>query len=334
MKIAHIVPPNWMNTFASPNTTYQMTLTHWVLGFEEYLKKLRARDPKVYLLLDNGTFEGKSHTIKELNKACSLSKANEVVLPDSAGNPGETLRSSWNALDQIVCENVMFVPQGNTLKEWCDCLEAWIGKWEPSTYSDSCNLSIGIPSIRKVDSTKPVGVSKVEQITYAAKFSYPIHLLGLPSLKRFIEEDLKTALDLEVRGIDTSTAFALGAAGKLVSLQTKKTYLKDPLSYPELPIYSRRLIQLNMAILDDWVRTGDAVSGIHCGTIRQCASRWLKFWVEGIVPLGKVMRACGVPLGRYALTEARGREQFIRPLTKLERLDKGETLIQVVPTIR
>ena len=120
----------------------------------------------------------------------------------------------------------------------------------------------------------------------------------------------------------------------MVSSQTKKTYLKDPLNYQELPIYRRRLIHLNMAILDDWVRTGDAEHGIFCGTIRQCASRWLKFWAEGLAPLNKVMRTCGMPLGRYALTKARKRELFIRPLSKLERLAEGETLIQVVPTIR
>lgn len=336
MKIAHIVPPNWVNTFASPNITYQMTLAHWVLGLgsEEYLKKLRVRDPKVHLLMDNGTFEGESHTIKELNKACSLAKANEVVLPDSAGNPGETLRYSWSALDKIVCENVLFAPQGHTLEEWCECLKAWVGKWESSTYNDSYNLSIGIPSIRKTGSTKPVGVSKAEQITYAAKFNYPIHLLGLPDLKRFVEEDLKTALDCGIRGIDTSTAFALGAEGKLVSSQTKKTYLKGPLDYQELPTHRRRLIHLNMAILNDWIRTGDAAQGIFCGTIRQCASRWLKFWAEGLAPLSKVMRACGMPLGRYALTKVRRRELFTRPLNKLERLAEDETLIQVVPTIR
>lgn len=323
MRIAHIVPPDWTNAF--PLGEYRMALAHWVFQYPAYAEQMR-RGKEAYILMDSGSFEDQQVTVDQINDAAFDLKADEVVLPDAPGDAKETLRRSWEALGKIGTKRVMFVPQGRTHEEWCTCLTSWLLQWEKHSWSDSYNLSIGVASLRERDSTKSVVGTKAALLQEALKQGFPIHLLGLPHLGNHAKDITRVR---GVRGIDTSTAFALGARGILVTPTAKKIRLGDPEQYMKLTTSARRLITLNMHILESWMAVDAKPEVIPVHVIRQTASKWLKYWAQGFAELPDVMKACGIPIGRYALTRRRRREMFVRPLSRFEKLKDKEILVEV-----
>ena len=326
MHIANITPPQWAGTF--PQGPYRMALAHWVLDNQLYAKKIRLDDP--YILMDNGAFEGSQVEVALLNEATTRIAASEVVLPDTPGNARETLQKSWASLGRIASKRIMFVPQGNSIEEWSDCLTAWLIKWEESSWKETYVLSLGITSLRIPGSTKPQIGSRFELIKKVIKTGYPAHLLGVPNTEEFLTRELPEALRLGVRGFDTSLAFALAAKGILLTSKAKKVQLGDPAQYEMLPTNARRLVYLNQAILR--ARTdGICADEIPTRLIRDTAQRWLKYWAEGFEPLVGAMRACGMPIGRYALCKEDGREKHVRLLGEGDLPGEEEELYVLEP---
>lgn len=329
MKIANLVPPPWTGLY--PQGTYLMVLAHWVLKYPTYTEQLRNRPRGAYLLMDSGTFEHAQVNVSEMNKAAAAVNADEIVLPDAAGEPQETLQGSWDALGSISTKRVMFVPQGRTNEQWCECLQHWLQEWKEHSWGDNYHLSIGVASLRHPNSTKSLVGSKPYLLKEALKTGLPLHLLGLPDLKNFTKGKglLQQAFAAGVRGIDTSTAFAMGAKGILVTPDAKKVFLEDPEKYKRLGTWARRLIALNIRILDMWVSAGEASDEIPVIWIRQTASKWLKYWAEGFTDPLAVMEACGMPAGKYAFLKWAGREKYVRPLGKSRDLKEGERIVEV-----
>lgn len=325
MRIAHIIPPPWSGFYLQG--TYRMVLAHWALKYPGLVAQVRSK--KAYVILDNSAFEGEQVTSSELSEAAVAVGADEVVLPDVLGVPAQTLRRSWTALGQVGTKRVMFVPQGRTSEEWQGCLSAWLNKWNQSTWSETYSLSLGISSLRKAAGTKPQVGTRVGLLEEAARTGLPIHLLGVGNLKEFTLNELPKAHSLGVRGVDTSTAFALGAEGILVRPDTKKVFLGDPVKYDHLSTWGRRLIALNIRILDEWVHAGEGKDEIPVFWIRQTASKWLKYWAEGFTTPLVVMKACGMPAGKYAYLKWAGKEKYVRPIGKFEKLKKGERIVEV-----
>ena len=325
MQIAHIIPPPWTG-FYQPGT-YRMALAHWILKYPRDAEQVRNK--KAYVILDNSAFEGEQVSPSELSEAAVAVGADEVVLPDVLGDPAQTLRRSWAALGQVGTKRVMFVPQGRTLEEWQGCLKAWLNKWNQSEWSETYSLSIGVSSLRKASGTKPQVGTRVRLLEEAARTGLPIHLLGVGNLKEFMLIELPKAHALGVRGVDTSTAFALGAEGILVAPFTKKVFLGTPEKYEQLDTWSRRLIALNIRILDEWIHAGRGNDEIPVFWIRQTASKYLKYWAEGFTTPLAVMKACGMPKGKYAYLRWAGKEKYVRPLGKFEKLKKGESIVEV-----
>lgn len=326
MKIAHIVPPRWTKEF--PLGNYRMALAHWVLKYPRYAEQLRA-SPTTYILLDSGAFEGEQVNLEKLNEAAGLLKADEIVLPDAPGDPGETLKHSWDALGKVATKRVMFVPQGRTHEDWRRCLNSWLDQWSKHSWNDSYSLSIGVASLRGPDSTESVTGTKAALLEEVVGLDFPTHLLGLPHVGNHVEDILPRAHVCGVRGIDTSTAFALGARGVLVTPTAKKTRLGDPYQYDRLDVWARRLIRLNIEILNHWTALGEGSTQIPVYLVRNTASNWLKYYAQGFADLHKVMESCGMPAGKYALHKIRMREVYVRPLSRFEKLTDKETLVEV-----
>lgn len=329
MNIAHVVPPPWTGAYMQGK--YYMALAHWVLRYPTYAEQLLRRPQNAYLLMDSGTFEEAQVSVPEMNKAAAAVAADEVILPDIAGDSQGTLRRSWGALGHIVTKRVMFVPQGRTNKQWHECLHYWLREWEKHSWDSNYYLSIGVTSLRQADSTKPLLGSKPNLLEEALKVGRPLHLLGIPHLGNFTENLLKTAYAGRVRGVDTSTAFALGAEGILVTPHARKVRLGDPTKYERLNTWARRLIALNIRILDEWIVGGEGSDTIPVFWIRQTASKWLKYWAEGFATPLVVMKACGMPTGKYAFLRWAGKEKYIRPLGTAgePELRKGERIVEV-----
>lgn len=327
MKLANIVPPQWQGIF--PQGEYRMALAHWVLEYPTYAKQLRKGSS--YILLDNGTFEGEQVSYAQLNKACANLGADEVILPDVHGDPGETLRLSWSTLGKIASKRVMFVPQGTTCKEWEQCLRAWITKWDEASWGASYSLAIGITSLRRTRGKRSpqVGtrVGLLERY-FSFNLPYPLHLLGVPDPKEFATSELAEARAMGVRGVDTSLAFALGAHQRLLTPHALKVHLGEPKRHESLQTQQRRLVYLNQRILQEWVNTG-ATEEIPTHWIRQTASKWLRYHAEGFAELKDVMQACGMPDGRYAFCKQKRREKYVRLLANDDALRKGETTLRL-----
>lgn len=323
MKLAHIVPPDWVGTF--PLGEYRMALAHWVLKYPAYAEQLR-KGPKgrsAYILMDSGSFEGEQVSVDQINEGADALKADEIVLPDVLGSAGESLKRSWDALGKVATKRVMFVPQGTTTEEWYKCLHKWLSAWTKHAWDQAYQLSIGVTSLGGVEGVR------IALLDAALKTNYPVHLLGLHRLDEDTRVLLERAVKAGVRGMDTSTAFALGARGVLVAPHAKKVRLGDPTQYTKLSTRARRLITLNMVILDNWVLQGEVSEKIPTHLIRQTASRWIKYWAEGFADIDVVMKACSMPTGRYALLRTNRRETYVRPLNKFQKLLKQEILVEV-----
>lgn len=329
MRIAHICPPNWTTLF--PLGAYRMALAHWVFQYPGYAEQMREGPggETAYILMDSGSFEDEQVSVDQINEAAEALKADEIVLPDVPGEPKETLSRSWEALGKIGTKRVMFVPQGRTHEEWCKCLSSWLAKWQEHSWDDSYKLSIGVASLRETSGTKSVTGTKAALLQKALEQGFPIHLLGLPHLENHVTDILPLARTGGVRGMDTSTAFALGARGILVTPAAKKIRLGDPEQYDVLSTAVRRLITLNISILESWTVASAEPGVIPVFVIRQMASKWLKYYAQGFADLKDVMKACGMPKGRYALLRLRRREMYVRPLARFEKPTEKETLVEV-----
>lgn len=328
MELANIVPPQWGWLF--PGGSYRMALAHWALQHKDYVSEMKKGQS--YLLVDNGVIEGSQVNYLDLNSAYTSLDADEVILPDVQGDPRETLKRSWNALTQVLAKRVMFVPQGTTHEERSNCLNAWIKQWKNSPFSESHTLALGIVCIRRALGTRSsqVGTRSDFMRSIAEKgLLYPMHLLGVIDVAEFAKNELSAAHVAGVRGIDTSLAFALAADGKLLTPTAPKVHLKQPEEYERLSTMQRRLVFLNQRILSEWVRIGGGSDKIPTFWIRQVASKWLKYHAEGFAALPTVMKACGMPKGRYALLKQNGREEYIKPLGSKERPESWETLVEV-----
>lgn len=300
MKVAHITPPRWCNYF--PPGKYRMVLAHWARDDEDYLATMASTSPEVFVLLDNGAFEGDQVSTSELRSLAKRSGACLVALPDSPGDPTETLNRSWNALDTLSSHDVMFIPQGKTVDQWKKCLDLWMNEW-----GDKPTLTIGIASLRNEDGSSKYG-SKLDLLKYASQFGAPMHLLGMTIPRYFLEILLPACGSYNVTGVDTSTAFALGARNILLTKEAPKHRLGDPGQYDRLSEVQRRLIFLNRLILDSWVKYG--FEQVPERDVRWLAHRWLKWYSKGFVPFEEIADAFFLEEEQYDYSESRGLVTF------------------------
>jgi hypothetical protein len=155
--------------------------------------------------------------------------------------------------------------------------------------------------MRELKSQAPQIGSKANLMETACNYDYPVHLLGVPDVEEFITRELPLAIELRVRGVDTSLAFALGARGKVLMISSTKEPLGDVTQYERLSTQGRRLSLLNTHILTDWVENECVLPGVPTRLIRYTASRWLKFFGEGFATVRDVMSACRFPEGKYVI---------------------------------
>jgi hypothetical protein len=295
MLVAHIVPPQWVNTASFRMSPYYMGLAHWVPEYDNYAQGLMRHQG--YLLLDNGAFEGQQSSNPVLKLSVLRINADEVVLPDEPGDGAATIRKSWSAYRNFFRNcRVMFVPQGNTPTEWKRCLDSWLGKWK--SLDKPGYISIGVSSLR-TSKGQPKPGSKTETLKHVIASGYPVHILGMADIGYFATELLPIALEGNVRGIDTSTAFALGARGTLLTPRAEKVRLGDPKQYKALSLLRRRLIILNQSILTYWAATGDANNGLPEEVVRETIRGWEKYYARGFLPIKNALESAGVPKGKY-----------------------------------
>lgn len=297
MKVAHIIPPLWLSTFRT--TDYHLALAHWALEDRKYLRRMSALGG--YLIMDNGVFEDQDLTARELYMLSNLMDVDETILPDSKGEPGETLQKSWSALQMFSNRRVTFVLQGHSPTEQCKAADKWIQAWKDKGLSGY--LTFAIPSIYDAGGNPTPG-SKHETVAYVTnKYDVQVHLLGIGDIEYFSKTLLPVALRCNVRGVDSSTAFALGASEQVLFSEAQKVRLHE-VEYGKLSSKQRRLVVLNQAILEYWVSTGDT-EGIPSSLVRRTAAPYTRYWAAGFAKLEEVMNVMGFPDGDYEEREGK-----------------------------
>jgi hypothetical protein len=312
MKIAHLIPTHWCWNYDLGD--YRFALAHWIkVDKTSYTAPMKKGNS--YMIMDNGAFEGELLTDDELLKAAEQIGADEIVLPDVPGDPKATLSASYKAYKKFRKYRTMFVPHGQSLEEWIECVDAWVSKINeaPSTSQPDYH-TIGISPLRYLDGgykhTK-------EMIVHVIGLDMPIHLLGLADMSYFTSELLPNLTEWDIRGIDTSYAFALGARGILLQPDSPKVNLGDVKQYNVLSTNQRRLVALNIAILNSWIADG-AVDprGLPDMVIRKTASNWVLYYQRQFERLEMVMRICGIS-GSFIV-----RDDFVKPYTEGDPFDK------------
>lgn len=318
MRYAPIAAPQWARHYQRGD--YHMVIAPWVLqepGIGQYYAEA-ARPPDVWVLMDNGAWEGYELSLDEIVRAGGLIAADEVVLPDVLHKGKATLKASWDAYlhlrrtawpmaagsqgDLPVAMRstgpkcVMFVPQGRTTEGWRRCRDAWVNLWEREERGTA--LSIGINQPRAEDCTR----KRSDLIVETVALGFPVHLLGIPDLQQFLHIELPLAHSHGVRGVDSSLPFALGADGVLLMPNALKIPLGTPDIYRRISTRNRRLISLNIAIMHQWVASGAHSWFIPIDLVRRVAIEGSATYEDEQLiyeNLATALKGCGVPEGAY-----------------------------------
>lgn len=249
LKVAHIVPPRWEVSLGRGQ--YRMTYVPWVLKDLNYREILRATSK--FVILDHGLFEANLEVPSpwKIALVARMMNADEVVLPDVLGDPVETVSKALKALQYLPSEaGLMFVPQGHAYDEWQDCLLRFLEYIAPKHFCGT----IGLSSLRRPGSLRAQVGTRILMMKYLRPLGFEMHLLGLCSVRHFVEEELPIALELGVRGVDTCAAFALGARGLGLTKDSPRLFLGDLKKYKYLTEDTLLLIKRNMDTLENWIK--------------------------------------------------------------------------------
>src|SRR4051812_20646349 len=130
MKLALIPPIDLLDRTCE--TQFQLMLPHLIYD-ERYAYTYRAhcRDPRQYVILDNGEAEGETIPVWKLASIAMDFGVNEIVLPDTIGNMLDTMEKAEAFIDMATDgfdlvtrafleyrTKFMFVVQGQNLQEF------------------------------------------------------------------------------------------------------------------------------------------------------------------------------------------------------------------------
>lgn len=318
MQAATVVAPQWASQFAKGD--YHMVIAPWLLtvpGYSQYYAGAQ-RDSSVWVMMDNGAWEGCPLSSEDLLRCVLLLSPNEVVLPDVIGEAKDTLKASHTFLKELVKRtpspspqdewdldeeyertrpSVMFVPQSAYAPTWWKCLDAWLDMWRREGWGDHFDLTIGINSPRIEVPERRVRVALLEEAVAKAG---SVHLLGIPDPGVFFHHELPAARELGIRGVDSSLPFALGARRILLTADSKKWDMGQISLYEHVNYSLWPLIRLNILILRYWTDQGKYSPRIPMELAQSVASREREDRRVFTEPL-YTLQTCRVPQGRYAI---------------------------------
>lgn len=211
MKVAHTVPFHMLSHIRS-ECCYHLALATHVINDPAYAYEYkRLSDRGAYIILDNGEAEMNSGELTEripfeqVVAAADTIGADEICMPDVFKDyqATMTLLAKTMSFQLVPPRRRMFIPQGETPREWLECLDLMAKHWE-------CR-SFGIPKHMerfRYDGTNNGRETLCEWIEREGLHkTFDFHLLGVWDNPR--TEILPVAAFYPwVRGIDTGVAFA------------------------------------------------------------------------------------------------------------------------------
>jgi hypothetical protein len=94
MKVSHELPLGLMK-YAYKWNDYDYCLPHLVDQYSEYKEFFKcSREHLRFIIMDNGLFEGKFHTVQDLLEKINLIKPSIFIVPDAWNDPITTIRSA------------------------------------------------------------------------------------------------------------------------------------------------------------------------------------------------------------------------------------------------
>ena len=255
MRVAHINAPFHAYNFSW--RPVQMAIAPWIksdLNYQAYFNNT-AFD---YVIMDNGIFEGEQPTHSDLHQLSRIAHADVIVLPDVHGDGEATLYRSKEMLDYLLCEamyegTVMFVPQGIPQSAWQRCLNSFL-TWVPRSVDLVLGLAEACPH-QVPASKRPDLYPRHEVLHRLLDEPYPIHILGMPNLQRFVQFELPYAD--RISSVDTSIAYALGMSGLVITPTVEKIQMFPVDKWKNVLISPlRHLVEHNRDMLDVWAKEG------------------------------------------------------------------------------
>lgn len=207
MKISHIVPKNSLDIIDGRD--FYMCLANIAYKDKEYAQYYADQVKKgAFVLLDNGAAEHDQMTLQQILEVIKVINPSEVVLSDTLCNGNETIRKSLEAIEFYRSNGYtgqfMFVPQGDTLQEWCQCFKQMSDHPEIDTFG----ISKFMTSHFKMSDARLKGLLYMEDV---GQRKYTVHLLGC---HENIDElsQIKTAIrysceNIRIRSTDTAIAY-------------------------------------------------------------------------------------------------------------------------------
>jgi len=257
MNFAPIAPLSLVNMVA-PTSKYLMALPAMMddKDYKRLYKRLRLLG--AYVMLDNGLSENKEPlTAEELEALTVLILPSEVVLPDFLTDSARTIRASRATLEYLLFDGgyagrFMAVAQGNTLREYMDCIYELL-----SIRDVHCiGLSKYFPEITGI-SRRALLNSIASERLHHRKIEW--HLLGVCEP---IDEVAAIALEFPwLRGIDTCYPVLAAMKGIDIEIKTQlvatspkgffyaKTHKYWPADLPLPPMYD--LLHRNLKAFDN-----------------------------------------------------------------------------------
>lgn len=218
----------------------------------------RSRD--MFVIMDNGMFEGKMRSLTEMIAMIDRWEPNEFVMPDSRDDPSKTLYNISLFLEEFVLTryaittDVMAVIQVTDIDQVPRFMKQ-IAFLQDMFYKGQKQFTIGIP--RRLVETWMSRTARVDiaNIVRQCGYSNPIHLLGyartgvLPSTFNEV-----AALRDEVRSIDTDAPFVW--AMRSYTLGAARCRLQRPGGYfhTRLEPAEHHIAMYNIQTIDGWAQ--------------------------------------------------------------------------------
>lgn len=175
-----------------------------------------AQDPQHTTILDNGVIELGEAAEEALLKTLEIIEPDIIIVPDVFQRAEPTMQNYERWLDMLPdvmphIRNIMIVPQGRDVAEWCYCAYNMI----MLSYAQGLTPLIGVPKVLDQDAEEPTNTGRYAALCWMRDFDpdliQRVHLLGIwestPQLLRVLQEFP------EVQGVDSTLPYAHATYG-------------------------------------------------------------------------------------------------------------------------
>lgn len=223
MKVSHELPLSLLH-YSYEWNDYDYCLPHLMDKYEQYkLFFQKAKQDERFIIMDNGLFEGVTHTTKDLLSKIELLQPNIFIVPDAWNDSSTTLRNAKNWMTNYKSSlpegvELMAVLQGKTFGELIVTYQTLVDlgyKHIAFNHSSEAYQTIDddVSPLKKQMMGRFYIINKLIDLK-VMMHSYYHHLLGcsLPQEKRLYNQPAHNHYNC-LKSIDTSNPVILGALG-------------------------------------------------------------------------------------------------------------------------